>query len=97
MSQYKFPKNTKILPLGNYLADDYSVADTVVLDVLAKARASSPLKHTVRTKYDKLELNFFDSPLSHPIVGTAHKRAKKNKKLMDDMDVIKTKVLLGKA
>ena len=94
-SQHKFSKGTRVLPLGNYLADDYPVADTVVLDVLAKARAQSALKHVVRTRFDKMELSFFDSPFSQPIVGKAHKRAVMDKKEID-IDIVKTKVLLRK-
>jgi hypothetical protein len=94
-SQYNFPKGTRVLPLGNYLADDYPVADTIVLDVLAKARAQSPLKNVVRTSYNKMELNFFGSPFSHSIVGGAKKRAVMDKKEID-IDITKTKVLLRK-
>ncbi len=60
MDQHNFPAGSRVLPLGNYLADDYSVADSIVLDALAHARAQSAEKNTVRTKYDTLELNFFD-------------------------------------
>ena len=91
----QFPKGTRVLPLGNYLADDYPVADTIVLDVLAKARSQSALKHVVRTEFDKLELRFFDSPFSLPIVGSAHKRAEMNKKEIE-IDNVKTKVLIRK-
>ena len=92
--QSSYPLGTRILPLGNYLADDYSVADTIVLDVLKKARADSPLKNIVRESYDEMELRFFDSPYSQAI-GKAHERAKMDKKLIDDTDLVKTKVILG--
>ena len=94
-TQFKFPKGTRVLPLGNYLADDYPVADTIVLDALAKARLESPLKNEVRTSYDKLELKLFNSPFSHPIIGKAHKRAHMDKKEID-IDNVRTKVLLRK-
>lgn len=94
-SQYNFPKGTRVLPLGNYLADDYPVADTIVLDVLAKARSQSPLKNVVRTTYNRMELSFFDSPFSQSIVGGAKKRAILDKKEID-IDITTTKVLLRK-
>jgi len=77
------------------LADDYAVADTIVLDVLAKARAESSQKNVVRTSYNKMELSFFDSPFSHSIVGGAKKRAHMDKKEID-IDNTLTKVLLRK-
>ncbi len=59
-TKQKFPKGSRILPLGNYLADDFSVSDTIVLDALNHARSQSSLRNEVRTKFDKMELKFFD-------------------------------------
>ena len=91
--QYNFPKNTRVLPLGNYLADDYSVSDSIVLDVLAKAREDSTDKNIVRTHYNRMELQFFDSPYSIPVVGKAHERAKMGHKTQD-IDIVQTRVLM---
>lgn len=94
--QYNFPKTTRVLPLGNYLADDYSVSDSIVLDALAKARRDSSARNIVRTKYDPMELQFFDSPYSIPVVGKAYERAKMGHKTQEDIDIVQTRVLMKK-